>query len=681
MGKALKDHYLRIDARSLGLFRLTFALVLLADLFRRWVYLRDFYSNEGVLPNHNHLFNLRDSGPVWSFLHAFSTPGENQFAFVLILLVYLFFLVGYQTRVFHALAFVCLVSLTARNILLENAGNYAALALLAFTLFLPLGSRFSIDSLRASLASRDEKSAAALNDRPKVSEEVVQTERRPGWSPISLAAFAVLVQIAVIYLATALQQRGAWRDGTALYYALNVERWVSPIGAPARWLLPGLLSIWTRALYAAGWAIPALIFVPVAFRWTRWAAIGLMVFHALTLGVLFSFGLYAWSLLASAALLIPHETWDRVEGMPREHRRRTVIYDADCGVCLWLSRLLKRIDLRHNITFQGNDDIAELLVGKPGGGTVRVDLPKAITPELVLGSLVVVDPAGRVFTRSRAVSEVIRALPLGLPIALAMRLPGIAQLLDVLYNVVATRRQRISVAFGMAACGISPPPEEETEGEGKEEGEGKREATSPDVAPSTRLARGITGALRDLAVAVVFAAMLVQTTAANALPVKLPQGKALAAVAAWPRMLARWNVLTPEPPTVDEILVVDGQTRSGRSLDPLTDAEPQAVPGAMQGTELGQLWNDYLFRLHTKEWSEFQKAFRDYLSKGGPIQDASNDKQLAGYDVYWITQPIPAPGAARTEEVTREKMFTYSRGGRLGLERALPALRPDPKRQ
>lgn len=675
MGKALKDHYLRIDARSLGLFRLTFALVLLADLFGRWRYLRDFYSNEGVLPNHNHLFNTRDTGQLWSFLHAFSTPGESLFAFVVILFVYLFFLVGYQTRVFHALALVCLVSLTARNVLLENAGNYAAIALLAFTVFLPLGSRFSIDSLRASLAAREEKSAAALNDRPKVSDEVVQAERRPGWSPTSLAAFAVLVQIAVIYLATALQQRGAWRDGTALYYALNVERWVSPIGASARWLLPGLLSAWTRLLYAAGWAIPALLFVPVAFRWTRWAAIGLMLFHALTLGVLFSFGLYAWSLLAAAALLIPHETWDRLEGMPREHRRRTVIYDADCGICLWLSRLLKRLDLRHHITFQGNDDIAELLVGKPGGQTVRVDLPKAITPELVLGSLVVVDPAGRVFTRSRAVSEVIRALPLGLPVALAMRIPGIAQLLDVLYNVVAARRQRISVAFGMAACGLTPPPEE-----GKEQGEAEG-APSPEVAPSTRLARRITGALRELAVAVVFAAMLAQTTAANALPVKIPQGKALAAVVTWPRMLARWNVLTPEPPTVDEILVVDGQTRTGSSVDPLTGAEPQAVPGEMQGTELGQLWNDYLFRLHEKEWSEFQRAFRDYLSKGGPMHDASNDKQIAGYDVYWIKQPIPPPGAARTEEPTREKMFTYSRGGRLGLERALPALRPDPKRQ
>jgi predicted DCC family thiol-disulfide oxidoreductase YuxK len=673
--KALRHYYLRIDARSLGLFRLAFALVLVADLFRRWRYLKEFYSNEGVLPNHNHLFNIRESGQVWSFLHAFSSPDENYFAFVLILLVYVIFFLGYQTRVFHALSLVCLVSLTGRNILLENAGNYAALALLGFTLFLPLGSRFSLDSLRASMAARDEKTAAELNDRAEIRAEVVQAERRPGWTPTSLAAFAVLAQLAVIYLSTALQQRGAWRDGTALHYALNVERWVSGAGAFARTLPAGLLSTWTLALYGAGWAIPALIFVPVAVRWTRWAAIALMIFHALTLGVFFSFGLYAWSLLAAAALLIPDETWDRLEGKPKERRRRTVIYDATCGVCLWLARLLVRLDLRHNLTLQGNDDITELLVGKPRGGIYRVVPPKELTSELVLETLVVVDPAERVFTRSRAVSQVIQALPFGWLVAWVMRVPGIAQLLDLLYDAFAARRQRISVAFGKGACGIRPPPAQDSEAEGQGD-------ASPDVAPSTRLTRLVCGAFREISVAVVFVAMLAQTTTANALPMKIPQGKVLEAIAAWPRMLARWNVLTPEPPNVDEVFIIDAQTRNNQSVDPLTGQEPQADPGAMRGTGLGQLWGDYLYRIHDKEWAEFQKALRDYLAKGGPKWDgASGDKQIAGYDAYWIKQPIPAPGEARTAEATREKVFSYSRGGRLGLDRNLPLLRPDSNRR
>jgi len=56
----LSNRYLRIDPRSLGLFRVLFGFVLLGDLCRRWQWLPAFYSNDGVLPNHNHLFNLRE---------------------------------------------------------------------------------------------------------------------------------------------------------------------------------------------------------------------------------------------------------------------------------------------------------------------------------------------------------------------------------------------------------------------------------------------------------------------------------------------------------------------------------------------------------------------------------------------------------------------------------------------
>jgi hypothetical protein len=227
----------------------------------------------------------------------------------------------------------------------------------------------------------------------------------------------------------------------------------------------------------------------------------------------------------------------------------------------------------------------------------------------------------------------------------------------------------------MAACGISPPPWEEAAASVRGE-------APPEVAPSTRLGRILSGALRDAVVALMFVAMLAQTTRVNALPARVPQGKVLAAVAAWPRMLARWNVLTPEPPTVDEVFIVDAQTRNNQSVDPLTGREPQINPGAMRGTGLGQLWDDYLYRIHDKEWSDYQKAFRDYLAKGGPRWDGSTgDNGIVGYDAYWVRQPIPAPGEARTAEATRERLFNYSRGGRLGVDKTLPIFRPDPNRR
>ena len=76
--KSLRDHLLRIDSRSLGLFRVTFGLVLIADLFARWRWVRDFYANDEVLPNHNHLFNLCGKQQLFSVFHAFSTSRPSR---------------------------------------------------------------------------------------------------------------------------------------------------------------------------------------------------------------------------------------------------------------------------------------------------------------------------------------------------------------------------------------------------------------------------------------------------------------------------------------------------------------------------------------------------------------------------------------------------------------------------
>ncbi|MFO0760403.1 MAG: DCC1-like thiol-disulfide oxidoreductase family protein [Byssovorax sp.] len=669
VGKALRDHFLRIDARSLGLFRIAMALVLLGDLFGRARYLKDFYSNEGVLPNHNHLFNLRNTGQVWSVLHAFSSPGENAFAFILIALAYLFFLAGYRTRVFHALSLVALVSLTARDILLENAGNYAAIALLFFTLFLPCGSRFSLDSLLASLASRDEKRASELNARPAADEDAIARDRSPGWSPVSLAALAVLGQIALIHLATALQQRGSWRDGTALYYALNSERWVSRAGVWLRGMPPGLLSALTHVMYYTGWAIPVLIMLPFVARWARGLAVGLGLVHGLVLGVFFTFGLYGWTLAAATALLVPTETWDRFQRSPRKSRRRTVIYDTDCGLCLLICRILLRCDLRGHLTFQGNDDVSKVLRRKDDGSIEEAAPPKELTPELVADSVVVIDGEGHVFTRSRAVAECFQALPLGTIKAFFLRIPGLSSLFDKGYDAIARRRRDLSVLIGKEACGIPLPPEEAAE----------EQASPARVSPSTRTARFVTGALREVLAVVLFVAALAQTTKENALPFRVPQGPKLAAVAVWPRMMARWDILTPEPPRSDEVYVIDAQTRGGKSVDPLTGKEPLFDPGAMRGQGLGQLWSDYLARMNQKEWADFQKAFRDYIVRIGPgWPDPQGDDQISGLDAYWVKQPIPPPGQPRTaESITKEKLFTHSRGGRLNLEKTLPIFRPD----
>ena len=500
MLKTLRDYWLRIDARSLGLFRVALALVLIGDLIRRFRWLKDFYSNEGVLPNHNHLFNLKDKEAVWSALHAFSSPGENAFAFAWTLFFYIGFLLGWHTRVFQVLALAMLVSLGSRNILLENVGNFLAVALLAFTVFLPLGSRFSIDALRRSLRARDEKTAAQLNDvSPIVAEGLVR--RTPGWSPVSLAALGVLLQVALVLLCTALAQNGeSWHDGNALYFALHTERWVSGIGASLRDGPAGLLRALTFFLRWSGFLVPVLIFAPVARRQVRLVAVGLLVVHALLLGLLFDLGLYAWSLLAAAALLFPTEAWEhwRQRAAADASRARTVIYDEDCGICLWICRVLRRLDSAQRLTFQGNQTLETLRRRKADGTLEDASMPGVIAPDLVASTVVVVDGEGRVSTRGRAVVETVRALPFGRVLAPVLGAPGFVHILDFVYDFVAKRRLRISELFGLGACGVPVAG-------------GEDEPDASEVTPAAQSARLATTAVREVLAAVVLVAMFAQT--------------------------------------------------------------------------------------------------------------------------------------------------------------------------
>lgn len=653
MLKSLRDLYLRIDARSLGLFRWAMGAVLIFDLFRRWSWLRDFYSNEGVLPNHNHIFNLPAGSTVWSALHAFSSPGENHFAFGVILLFYVLFTIGHKTRAFHVLTLVSFVSLTARDILIEGSGNYLVLGLLAFTLFLPLGKAMSLDSVRASFEARDEHDDHALNDRPTPREDDINASRGPGWSPVSIAAFATIAQLAIVLYCSARQHESAmWKDGTAFYYAVHNERLVSTIGASLRGAA-GLLSALTRFVHYGEYAAAVLIFVPGAPRITR-AIAGLLVFTiGLTYALLFSLGAYGWALMASGALLIPRESWE-AWSKPTAKLARRVVYDADCGICLVISRLLVRCDYGHNLTFIGNDKI-----GVEGGPA----LPAEVTSALADSSVIVVDANGKVFTRGHAVAAIVRALPLGVVFGTILGLPGVVHLLNVVYDVIATRRIRISVAIGKEACGI---PQRATEGEVEE---------AATVAPATKVVRTFTGGAREIGALVVFVAMLGQTAAMNPFPRVVPQNKVLAGIATWPRMMARWNVLA-DISQDDEMFVIDAQTKGGRSIDPFTGQAPSFDLSERKGSHLGQLWNDYLGKIHQKEWEAFQKALRDYLVRGGPKWDGSQpDNSIVGYDAYWVKQRIALPGEAPSAP-QKDKLFTHMRGGKLQIDSAAPILRP-----
>jgi len=199
-----------IDLRSLALFRIALGLVLCSDLIARLRLVDTLFSNEGVLTNHFSLF--RPLAPFqFSLYVAASSTRDVTVVFWLTLVVYLLFTVGYRTRLFQVIAFILVTSLHARNLLTELPSDIPLHLFLAWSLVMPLDTRFSIDNVRKSLHRVDERSPAALNERVPVPATFT-----------SIAVVGIILQLSVIHLVSALRQDGStWSEDTTLYYALR----------------------------------------------------------------------------------------------------------------------------------------------------------------------------------------------------------------------------------------------------------------------------------------------------------------------------------------------------------------------------------------------------------------------------------------------------------------------------
>jgi predicted DCC family thiol-disulfide oxidoreductase YuxK len=625
----LANRYLHIDPRSLGLFRILFGLALIGDLCRRWTWLTAFYSNDGVLPNHNHLFNLRESGRVWSALHAFSHRDEAFTAFAIILVFYLFFTVGVFTRVAAVVSAIGLVSLAGRNILTNGLGDSLAIMVLLSAVFLPLGTRFSLDALRRSFAQVDEHDAAALNDRDRPS---------PATTRPSLAALVILVVLGLVPLAAALQQNGAaWSSGEALHYALRSDRWLSSCGEFVRNTIPGgVLVAWTKLLRLASFLVLPLALVPVARRVTRPLAMGALGLVGLTYAICFELGAYGSTLVAGVALLIPEELWD---GLRTGTRPIRVVYDDDCGMCLWLARLLKRLDLRRNVTFVGNGTVAE--------GTAS-ELPADVTLELVSRTIVVIDTENTTHVDAAALARILRALPLLGWLGHLVALPGLSGLVAKLYYRVAERRLDISVACGLGACGLPR--------EGQDASAPPSDPEAVGLPPATRLVRGAALMLETLLVGALFATFLAATDANNSLPLRSGLGNkdALLGAASYARIVAPWGVFAPEPPRRNEALVTIGTTRENQEVDVLNGLEADLDLAIPSRHRLGPMWAMYGENLRREEMVSFRQELRRYLMRGGKIAD--DREQAVGMTklkAYWVSAPIAPPGGTAEGEIER----------------------------
>jgi predicted DCC family thiol-disulfide oxidoreductase YuxK len=616
-----------IDLRALAVFRVAIGTIAVVDVARRLPRIELFYSNNGLLSNHFGLF-LPFTEFTFSLLYAFSRPAEVRVVFLLILGCAVLFTLGYRTRLFHALTLAGVVSIHGRNPIVENGGDVVLTLMLVWALVLPLGNRFSIDAVRASLARTREAGPLELNRRT----------RFPPHRARSLAVVVMLLQLAAIYFLNAIQKDGpTWREGTALAYTLEQDRMVTWLGAWARDLPFGVTRLLTWGSRALEGLAPMLILSPVAVTACR--RIAIVALSALHLGIaaLMDVGLFSWVMLACLPLLLTAADFDLASSALARLAGREVFvaYDADCGLCHFLARLVRRADLLARVTWIGRDPQAL----PPGWDRITFEARRGET-------LVVWDSStGKVWTRHLAVARVIAALPFGRLVAWTARIPGVSGLCGWLYDGGAYARDRISAWLGLPPCGLSAGPA----------GSAPAAARSPARRALHRAGR-IGG---ELAVAFVLVACATQVLVENRFfteRAQFTQPRWARAIVQYGRLFQGWSMFAPDAPTRDGWLVIDAVLADGTHIDPQTGRTPVFDVADHRRLRWDSFWDAYSARIASPRLAPYRGELRRWLLGRHRHLRLPAAQVIVQADVWWIADVSPDPRAPRSPPVETERI-------------------------
>lgn len=343
-----RERLMTVDTRTLGLFRIAFGLLMLANLWDRMGGLDgvSFYSNEGLWPNHYALF-LPPTGHFWSPLLGFSTRGEMRVYMLVIGFVYACYTLGWRTRLMQVLALVCIESVNLRFLLIQHGGNVVMNVLAVWTLFLPLGERYSLDALFRSLEESDEKDAAAIAERRWLS---LRTPSHAG-----IAYTFALINWAAIYFFNTLHKTGpTWHDGSAVHYVLWQNRLNTALAGWLRFHEPGFFSpMLTWGTLVIEGALVVLILSPWRWKLLRpIACANIQVLHG-SIALLCTLGPFSYTMMCFGLLLLTPPAWDWLEKRwAKPALARVVKFDPASRLHLLGARVAARLDGGRVLSFE-----------------------------------------------------------------------------------------------------------------------------------------------------------------------------------------------------------------------------------------------------------------------------------------------------------------------------------------
>ncbi len=395
-----------IDLRTLALTRVAFALIVLIDLALRLSDLEAFYTDKGVLPRAA-VHQLRPLSWLTS-LHFLS--GRTEIEALMFLLSGVFavlLLIGHRTRRASFWVWLLFASLCVRNYFVVHGADSLLKVLLFWGMFVPWGTRFSVESAFNPASNRLPKRV------------------------FSVGTVALLLQMPLVYFFGGVLKNGLeWRhDFTAIFYTLKSPDYALPLGV---WMTsyPGWLKVLTASTLVLEMAGAILLFCPFRTKTVRFWVI--LAFFCLQLGLALTLKLGLFPLVSMAALLpfIPGSFWDRMLSQLRTTERTglRIYYDADCGFCKKLLRLIHTFFLLPDTNIQ------------PAQSDPAID--KDMHER---NSWVVIDSQGNMHYKFDALIEVFRVSPLLWPVVPILRLGPFRALGTWTYEWIANNRGRLGL--------------------------------------------------------------------------------------------------------------------------------------------------------------------------------------------------------------------------------------------
>ena len=292
-----------VDLRSLAMFRIVLGLVIIYDLFDRSKHFIAHYTDQGILTKSVIIDNF--TMPSSFSIHLLSgDPRFQAFLFIFSGIIALMLAFGFLTRFSTVLSWLFAVSLQ-NSMMHVNFGADVLLKILLFWgIFLPLGERFSLDSLFKKSKYPDKY--------------------------FSFAVVGVMLQIGMMYFFSAI-----WKFKVGQVWILQgegVSRALNTIFAlpSAKFLLsfPELLKIMSTFIPFFELLILPLLLIPE--KKIRIIMIVLLNFMHVSFGIFLNLGIFSLATFAATLVFLPDFFWKKSRRKPIRQENSHPVFAFVC---------------------------------------------------------------------------------------------------------------------------------------------------------------------------------------------------------------------------------------------------------------------------------------------------------------------------------------------------------------